>query len=319
MTYRGLEGRLSRRSLLRATAALGAGLTVGPLLGRRAFAGTPGLKTVNEGFITIAMSGSMPMTGYKDGIVTGSDAEMVVAIAAKLGLGVKPAVMAWSATIEAIKTGRADIMCGNMSWSKKRADVLALTDPIYYAGYFVTMRKDAPFKGESIGIEDIKGHSIGTGTGYDVIPDLKKIPGTTEVKIYDTDDGCIRDVAAGRLDYAVLDGPEVEYMMAKNPSLGLRQVPIRPAEGYSNVSEKDPAVMGMSLENPDLFDAVNAGVAWLWRSKTNAALMVKNGIASPDYMVPPAVNPRLGVDRDEKGNILGAGAHTPKDFSAFFA
>ena len=313
------QSNLSRRTLLRRSAGMGAGALAGLLLGPRAFAAAPPkFKTVEDGFITIAMSGSMPVTGLKDGKIIGSDAEMIVAIAGRLGLGVKPAIMAWSATIEAIKTGRADIMCGNMGWSPKRADAMLLTDPIYYAGNFVTMKKDMPFN-DSIGVEDIKGHSIGTGNGYSCIPDLKKIPGTSEVKIYDTDDGCIRDVVAGRLDFAVLDGPEVDYMVLKNPGMELKQVPIRPAADYPLLSDKGYAVTGMSLENTDLFDAVNAGVKWLWASKTNAQLLAKNGIVSPDYLVAPEKNPRIGVDRDEKGNILGAGKHTPKDFSALFA
>ena len=38
----------------------------------------------------------------------------------------------------------------------------------------------------------------------------------------------------------------------------------------------------------------------------------KYGVSNPDYLVPPTVNPRIGVDRDDKGNIIGAGAHTAK-------
>ena len=55
------------------------------------------------------------------------------------------------------------------------------------------------------------------------------------------------------------------------------------------------------------------------RAKTNAQLLAKYGVDNPDYLVPPAVNPRFGVDRDDKGNIIGAGGHTPKDYSALFA
>ena len=123
----------SRRSLLHGTAGLGFGALAGSLFGPQAFAAAaPKFKTVEEGFITIAMSGSMPVTGIKDGKIVGSDAEMIVAIAKYLGLGVKPNIMAWSATIEALKTGRADIMCGDMGWSKARANALLLTDAINY-------------------------------------------------------------------------------------------------------------------------------------------------------------------------------------------
>jgi len=310
--------QLSRRCLLQRTAIVGVGMMAAPLLGRAALAAASKFKTVEDGVITIAMSGAMPMTGYEDGKIMGSDAQMIAAIANKLGLGVKPAIMQWSATIEAIRSGRADIMVGNMSWTPKRADAMLLTDAIYYAGNLATMRQDMPFK-DSIGIEDFKGYSLGTSVGYNFVPDLKKIPDAKEVKLYDTDDAAIRDVQAGRLDFAFLDGPEVDYMVLKNPDLKLKQVPLRSTEGYPLLTDKGIAVMGMSLENPDLLDAFNAGIKWLWSSKTNADILAKNGMTSPDYLVAPAKNPRVGVDRDGGGNILGPAAHTPKDFTSLFA
>ena len=318
MSARTPFAQMSRRTLLTRTAGLGAGALAGSLFGRSAFAATPPkFKTVEDGYLTIAMSGSMPVTGIKDGKIIGSDAEMIVAIAKHLGLEAKPNVMAWSATIEAIKTGRADIMCGDMGWSKPRANALLLTDAIYYDGNYVTMKKDRP-SGQYIDVNDLAGHSVGSGTGYSYVPDIKKVP-NTEVKLYDTDDACLRDVEAGRLDYAVLDGMSVDYMLLQKPGLEIKLVPIKENTQYPNLTGKGRAVMGMNMENTDLFDAVNAGVKWLWASKTNAACLARNGMTSPDYMVPAKDDPRLGVDRDAQGNILGPGAHTPKDYSSLFA
>lgn len=319
MSHSTIRMEMSRRSLLRRTAGFGAGALATSLFGTGAIAATPKFRTVEDGFITIAMSGTMPVTGVKDGQIIGSDAEMIVAIASHLGLKAKPAIMAWSATIEAIKSGRADIMCGDMGWTKARANAMLLTDAIYYDGNFVTMKKDKPFK-DFISVNDMSGHSVGTGQGYSYVPDIKKIPGVGDVKLYDNVDGCVRDVLAGRVDFAVLDSMTVDYLLLQNPSTDLKQVPIKPNTDYPNLSGKGRAVMGMSLENPDLFDAVNAGVKWLWASKKNGELLAKNGMTSPDYLVlPTSADPRIGVDRDEKGNILGSAAHTPKDFSSLFA
>jgi ABC-type amino acid transport substrate-binding protein len=308
---------MPRRALLRGTAGLGAGALVG-LGSRPSLGAAPKFKTVEDGYITIAMSGTMPVTGLKDGKLMGSDAEMVAAIAQRLGLQAKPAVMAWSATIQAIRSGRADIMCGDMGWTPARAQAMLLTDPIYYGGNFVTMKKDQPFQG-SFNPNDMRGHSVGTGTGYSYAPDIKKIPGVGDVRLYDNVDGCVRDVLAGRIDFAVLDSMTVDYMLLQNPSLELKQLPIKPNAEYPDLSGKGRAVMGMNLENPDLFDAVNAGVKWLWESKKNAELLAKNGMTSPDYLAAPERDPRIGVDRDGKGNVLGPAAHTPKDYAALFA
>lgn len=284
---------------------------------RRARA-APSFKTVEPGVLTIANSNEMPMIAMEEGKLIGSDAEIIATIAQKLGLGVKSAQMEWSATVQSVRSGRADIMAGNMGWTPARAKALLITDAIYYAGAFVCMKKDLPFT-TSISVNDMKGRSIGTVNGFTIVPEMKKVPGTTEVKLYDNSDGCVRDVVAGRLDFALLDGPLVDYMILKNPNWNLKQIPLAPDPDFPQLTSKQHTVMGMNQENTDLFDAVNDGVKWMWRTKQNAVLMQKYGISNPDYLVPPGKNPRIGEDRDEKGNVIGPGAHAPKDFSALFS
>jgi ABC-type amino acid transport substrate-binding protein len=301
----------SRRGLM-----VGIGATLVAASGRSTLA-APSFKTVEPGILTLANSNEMPMIAMEDGKLVGSDAEIIATIAAKLGLGVKSAQMEWSATVQSVKSGRADVMLGNMGWTPARAQALLITDAIYYAGTFVCMKKDKPFN--SFSVNDAKGHSIGTVTGFTIVPEMKKLPGVGEVKLYDNSDGCVRDVVAGRLDFAVLDAPLVDYMILKNPDWNLKQVPMAPDPAFPQLTSKQHTVMGMNQQNFDLFDAVNAGVKWLWKTKQNAVLMQKYGIGNPDYLVPPERNPRIGVDRDADDNVIGPGAHPTKDFSSLFA
>ena len=295
---------------------VGIGATLLAASGRSTLA-APSFKTVEPGILTLANSNEMPMIAMEDGKLVGSDAEIIATIAAKLGLGVKSAQMEWSATVQSVKSGRADVMLGNMGWTPARAQALLITDAIYYAGTFVCMKKDKPFN--SFSVNDAKGHSIGTVTGFTIVPEMKKLPGVGEVKLYDNSDGCVRDVVAGRLDFAVLDAPLVDYMILKNPDWNLKQVPMAPDPAFPQLTSKQHTVMGMNQQNFDLFDAVNAGVKWLWKTKQNAVLMQKYGIGNPDYLVPPEKNPRIGVDRDADDNVIGPGAHPTKDFSSLFA
>ena len=73
----------------------------------------------------------MPMISLENGKLIGCDAEIVAAIAQKLGLGVESAQMEWSATVQSVKSGRADIMVGNMGWTPARAAALLIPDAIY--------------------------------------------------------------------------------------------------------------------------------------------------------------------------------------------
>src|SRR3954470_5581614 len=155
----------SRRELI-----LGLGAAAALVTNRtRAVAATPTFKTVEPGVLTIANSNEMPMIAVEDGKLIGSDAEIITAIAAKMGLGVKSAQMEWSATVQSVKSGRADIMMGNMGWTPARAAALLITDAIYYAGTFVCMKKDLPFT--AFTVNDAKGHSIGTVNGFTIVPE----------------------------------------------------------------------------------------------------------------------------------------------------
>ena len=61
-------------------------------------------------------------------------------------------------------------------------------------------------------------------TGFTIVPELKKVPDTTDVRLYDTTDACIRDILAGRLDLAFLDAPTVAYLIKENPPMRRRRL-----------------------------------------------------------------------------------------------
>ncbi|MBI3976573.1 MAG: amino acid ABC transporter substrate-binding protein [Chloroflexi bacterium] len=273
------------------------------------------IKTVNPGFLTIAMNGDMPMTGVQADKIIGIDGEVIGMIAERLGLKAKPSLMEWSATIESVKTGRTDVMLGSMGWTKARAEVMCVTDAIYYTSRFLVQKKGAGINS----VETLKGKSFGTVTGFTVVPEMKKVPDLKEeVKLYDTSDAVIRDIVAGRLDTAVLDGLVVSYLIQKNPDWGLEAPSMKPNKDFPVLTGRNHAVMGMNEGNRDLFHAVNRGIKWIWEKGYNKELLIKYGSADPSYLQPPDPNPRLGVDRDEKGVIIDRCKDGFKDYSDQF-
>jgi polar amino acid transport system substrate-binding protein len=307
------NGLVSRRTVL---GTLAGGVFAGafPSDGCRAQAAVAAPKTVEAGYLTCAIAGDLPMTGVKDGQFIGMDAEIITAIAEKLGLKTKPALMEWAATIEAVRSGRADCMLGNMGWSKPRAEVLAITDPIYYVTRFLVQKP-----GQNIdSVESLSGRKMGTVTGFTPIPDMKRIPGLTELKLYDTSDAVIRDVIAGRIDTCVLDGPTLDYLISRNPSWGLVQLPMKVDPGYPILTGRNHAVIGVAMGNCELFQAINQGIAWVWRTGVNKTALAKYGITNPAYLTPVEKPPRLGVDRDEANHIIGTMESCKGDFSSLF-
>lgn len=307
---------ISRRKLIQLSACGAAVLAAPAILRGKAYASE--LKTAEAGYITMATTGDMPMVAIRDGKVIGTDAAMLERIADRLGMKVKAETMEWSACLASVPAGRADWVGGNTAWTDKRSKAMLLTDEVYYTGSYAAMKKDKPFT-DTITIADLAGHSVGTGSGFSMVPDLRKVPGTTEVKLYDTIDAAIRDVAAGRLDFAFVDAPIVDYMIQQNADWGLKQVLLTPDSNYPVIGGTQHSIWGMNGTNTDLFDAVNQGIAWLWRTGQIAEILKSYGLTGQGYVTKTATSPRIGVDRDDVGKVIGPFAHQTKDFSKFFA
>ncbi len=306
----------SRRRVLGLLGTAATGLAAPAILPRRAFAAAE-FTTLKPGVISAAMIGEMPLSGERDGKAIGSDVEILEGIAAALGMTVEWELYGWPAVIEAVQSNRAEWFGGNFAWNETRAGIMQLTDAAFYTGAYLVMKQDKPFT-DSVTIDQMAGYTLGTVVGFSPIPDMQKIPGLGELKLYDNTDATLRDVVAGRVDFAVLDAPVIDYIILQNPDFGLKQVPLSAHPDYPLLTSKFSAIWGIPPGNTDLFDAVNQGLRWMHATGKSAEIMAKYGLTNPDYLVPMASNPRLGVDRDEAGNPIGTYGHTSRDFSEFF-
>jgi len=277
------------------------------LAGGAAMAGPP--KTIEPGKLTVGFNGDMPMTSFKDGKLIGTDGALLAQLAADLGLEIKPQQMEWSALIQATKQGKVDIMLGSMGWTKERSKIMLLTDPIYYFGTFLLQNKSSGYST----FADMKGRKVGTVTGFTLVPELKSVPGIGEVKLYDTSDGVMRDIIAGRLDMAVLDPGLVQYALLQHPEWNLHQVALVPEpDKFPIMSTKYYSIMGIYKEDKELYDAMNAEIAKAWASCTNVKTMATYGLGDRSWFEPPSPDYRNGVDRP-------ADWHAPKAPDSCFA
>lgn len=251
--------------------------------------------TIEDGSLTVAFNGDMPMTSLQDGQLIGTDGEMISLIADNLGLDLAPQQMDWAAEIESTKSGRVDLMLGAMGWTEERSEVMLLTDPIYYFGTLLAQKTENSWST----FADLEGRTVGTVTGFTLVPELKSVPGIGEVKLYDTSDGVMRDLVAGRLDIAILDPPLVALAIKEHPDWELHQVAIEPDPAYPIMSTTYNVVMGIRQEAPELHKAINDQIGELWQSCTNQRIMAEYGVTDASFFVPPDPSPRIGVDRPE--------------------
>ena len=253
------------------------------------------LELVEEGVLTVAFNGDMPGTGYQDGSLIGIDGELMMWVADRLGLKVKPALMEWAAEIASVKARRVDIMHGMMGWTEARTKVISISDPIYYGGANLTQKKGTNFST----IQDMRDNSIATIQGFGWIPDLKKI--NSGLRLYDTSDQAVRDLLAGRYDILLADPPLIKWVIEKNPDWDIHAIPLAAEHDpeLPVITAKWNMVFGMSQEAPNLVKAVNAAIADMWESCKNFEVATKYGFGDPFWFEPPAVRQRQGVDRPE--------------------
>jgi polar amino acid transport system substrate-binding protein len=203
--------------------------------------------------------------------------------------------MDWAAEIESTKAGRVDLMLGAMGWTAERSEVMLLTDPIYYFGTLLAQKNSNNYHT----FADMAGKKVGTVTGFTLVPELKAVPGIGEAKLYDTSDGVMRDLVAGRIDMAILDPPLVALAIKEHPEWDLHQVPLDPDPNFPIMSTKYNVIMGIRKDGTALAEAVNKEIANLWATCTNQALMANYGVTDASFFLPPDPNPRVGVDRPE--------------------
>ena len=265
-----------------------------------AHAGSP--QTGTPGVLKVAFNGDMPMTGQDaNGNLIGTDGSLMVLIAENLGLKVEPHLMEWSAEIQSTKQGKTDIMHGAMGWIESRTKIMLLTDPIYYFGSSATMKKGNNWTT----FADMKGRCVSTVSGFTLVPELKTVEGIGEVKLYDTTDGALRDLIAGRCDMALLDPPLIQLAINENPDWNLQQVAIEPEpDKYPIMSQKYNVIFGINKELKELHDAVNEQIAKIWADCLNVKSMAKFGLSDKSWFDPPAAeeNIRIGVDRPNDWN-----------------
>jgi polar amino acid transport system substrate-binding protein len=216
-------------------------------------------------------------------------------------------MMEWSAEIQSTKQGKVDIMHGAMGWIEARSEIMLLTDPIYYFGTLLSQKKDTNWST----FEDMKGRSVATVSGFTLVPELKEVEGIGEVKLYDTTDGALRDLIAGRVDMAILDPPLMQLAIQENPDWNLHQVPLQAEpDKYPIMSQVYNVVFGINPELQELNDAFNQEIAKVWADCTNVQVMGKYGLGDKSWFTPPpeGENLRNGVDRP-KDWVAPSGDH----------
>lgn len=183
----------------------------------------------NAGKLVICSSNDVPYA-YRDpaknNALTGTDIDMVTAIAKRIGVGnLELNEVPISGIIPALLSSRCDIIADNIAITLKRSEQIAFSNPQYKAGQALVVPKGNPAQIRTE--RDFAKHSVGSYAGtvqIDWLNELATKDPSITVKTYKDIPEVLADLRAGRLDAAVFDDMVAGYSLKLDPSLPIEIV-----------------------------------------------------------------------------------------------
>jgi polar amino acid transport system substrate-binding protein len=260
-----------------------------------------GLDTIDKGVIRVAVEPYMPYTDVKNGKLVGLDAEILQEAAANLGLKVEFNVTDFKGMLGGVQSHRVDITIGGVGWSKDRADKGLFTDPVYYSPPAMAVVGDKPYRT----VDDLKGKTIGTVTGYVWEKPIKEIDGA-QTKVYQDAATFFADLGTGRIDVGFIDPLLVTYQAQLNPNTKFKLLYFAPPTDEQIAAKPDfkdfrqiQIAFYVAQQAPKLEKALDAEVDKMYHNGKLAAMVSRWG-GDPNAFCKPApylTSLRQGVDR----------------------
>lgn len=120
-------------------------------------------KIKSAGQMKIAMSGAYPPFNFinEQNEVVGFDAAIGKEIARRLGVEPVIVTTAWDGILAGLLANKYDTICGSMTITAKRQEVVDFVGPYYRSGRGIFIRENASFKS----LDELKGKNIGVTLG----------------------------------------------------------------------------------------------------------------------------------------------------------
>jgi polar amino acid transport system substrate-binding protein len=259
--------------------------------------------TVEAGKITVGVFAYLPYIGVTGGTLDGLDGEILAEAAKNLCLGVVPRESDWDGVLGNVQSHRVDLGIGGIGWGKERSQKGLFTDPVYYSPPAMAVVGDATYAT----VDDFKGKTVGTISGYLWEKAIKATDGIAEAKTYPDAVSMFSDLNNGRLDIGFIDPLLIPYEAKKNPGSKFK-ISYFEEPSDAQVSARPDLVNYRQLqisfylakEASKLEDALNAEIRKMYGNGKLKDLITKYGGDPEQFLKPAAFQSKLraGVDRD---------------------
>jgi polar amino acid transport system substrate-binding protein len=169
--------------------------------------------------------------------------------------------VAWDGIIPALTEKKIDVIWSSMSITEERKKVIDFTNMYYDSANTMIGRADDTTKIDMNAPDSMKGKVIGVQTSTIHANFIQKYFGSAaEVKLYDTLDNALADLAAGRLDYVSESATSLAPFLEAHKDFATKiSWPLDPIFG-------DGVGGGVRKDDTALKDELNAGIAAVVKS-----------------------------------------------------
>jgi polar amino acid transport system substrate-binding protein len=259
------------------------------------------LGTLKPGVIKVAIEAYAPYTSMQGTKMVGLDADILNAIAGKLGLTVQPVVTDFPGMLASVQSHRVDITIGGVAWSADRQKQGLFTDPPYYSPPAMAVKDGKTYHT----VADLSGHSLGTVEGYVWVKSIQAVPGA-KLHAYPDAPSVFSDLGSGRIDVGFLDPLLIIAAQKAQPGLKIATEYLTPPTAeevaqHPAYSYFQPYMTGFYLPKQEsrLNDAISAQIRAMYAGGELTTLVKKYG-GDPDQFLKPSpsmAKERQGVDR----------------------
>jgi polar amino acid transport system substrate-binding protein len=259
------------------------------------------LGTIKPGVIKVAIEAYAPYTSMQGSKMVGLDADIMNAVADKLGLKVEPVVTDFAGMLASVQSRRADITLGGVAWSAERQKQGLFTDPPYYSPPAMAVKSGKTYST----IKELTGRQLGTVEGYVWVKSIQAVPGAT-LHAYPDAPSVFNDLGSGRIDVGFLDPLLIIAAQKAQPGLKIASEYLTPptdaeVAAHPAYSYFQPYMTGFYLPKQEsaLEKAITAQIQAMYANGELTALIKKYG-GDPDQFLKPSptmAKQRQGVDR----------------------
>lgn len=227
--------------------------------------------TVADGTLTVSINELMPYFSQNGDDPQGIDADFLKEFAADACLDLDWQVQPASSVIQAVASGRADVAGGGWYATEERGEIVSLTDPIY-----VELPTIASFDGTT-DIEDLRDKVVGTISGYTWNEELAAVVG--DLNEYQSSDAALQDLAAGRIEYALVGGIDGPYIVDQTEALSeIKAELMDPNPHISSSVEPQLPNFCHTLGNDELTAALNEKIVEMQEEGDYAGIVETYGL-----------------------------------------